>query len=265
MDLELQDKVCVVTGATMGIGRATAGIFAAQGAKLVVTARTADKLESSAEAIRAESGAQIHTVLCDITKDADVENLVSEIRSRFGRIDVLINNAAGVIPTGDFFSISNEQFLTGWNEKLQSHIRTCKAILPIMQEQKSGVIVNILGLAHRQPNPGYLAVGASNAALANVTKTLADMGAPHGVRVLAVAPAGVRTERWERLMKGRAESEGKTLQQIEQDIFARLPFGRMAEPEEMGNVICFLASPKASYMSGCIIPVDGNTSVGLYI
>lgn len=265
MDLGLKGKVCIITGSTLGIGRATASIFAEQGAKLVVTGRTRETLEHCAESIRKETGATVYPITCDITKDADVDNLVSETLKEYGQIDVLVNNAAGVIPTGNFFDISNDQFLTGWNEKLQGHIRTCKATLPIMQKQHSGVIINILGLAHRQPNPGYLAVGASNAALANVTKTLADMGAPNGVRVLAVAPAGVKTERWERLMTGRAASEGKTLQQIEAETFARLPFGRMAEPEEMGNVICFLASPKASYMSGCIIPVDGNTTVGVYI
>ena len=265
MDLELKNKVCIITGATMGIGEATARIFAEQSAKLVVSARNVDRLENYAKSLRAETDATVEPIACDITVDSDVDNLVAQTIDKFGRIDVLVNNAAGVVPTGEFTSISNDQFLAGWNEKLQAHIRCCKAVLPVMQNQQSGVIINILGLALRQPHPGYLAVGASNAALANITKTLADIGAPNGVRVLAVAPAGVMTERWQRLMAGRAETEGKTLQQIEQETFAQLPFKRMAEPEEMGNVICFLASPKASYMSGCIIPVDGNSTVGVYL
>jgi 3-oxoacyl-[acyl-carrier protein] reductase len=249
----------------MGIGRATAEIFAEQGANLVIAARALDRLEDSAASLAAKVRVAVHPVKCDITSDDDVDYLVSETLQKFGRIDVLVNNAAGVIPTGDFTDISNDQFLHGWNEKLQAYIRTCKAILPTMIKQGGGVMVNVLGLAQRQPHPGYMAVGASNAALANVTKSLADIGAPHGVRVLGIAPAGVKTERWDRLMTGRAKTEGKTLQQIETEMFAQLPFGRMAEPEEMGNVICFLASPRASYMSGCIIPVDGNSTVGVYI
>lgn len=265
MDLHLKDKVCIITGATMGIGRATANVFAEQQAKVVITARNADTLAETAKAISGQTGATVYPVTCDITKDQDVDNLVSETLRQFGRIDVLVNNAAGVIPTGEFTSISNDQYLRGWNEKLQGHIRTCKAILPTLQKQKSGVIVNVLGLAHRQPNPAYLAVGASNAALANITKALANIGAPSGVRVLAVAPTAVFTERGQRLMKSRAEVAGKTFEQIERETVAALPFGRMAKPEEMGDVICFLASPRASYLSGCIIPIDGNASVGLYI
>jgi 3-oxoacyl-[acyl-carrier protein] reductase len=265
MDLELTDKVCIITGATMGIGEATARIFAEQSAKLVISARNVDRLANCADSLQTETGATVEAIASDITSDSEVDKLIEKTLDKFGRIDVLINNAAGVVPTGEFTSISNDQYLSGWNEKLQAHLRCCKAVLPIMQDQQGGVILNVLGLALRQPHPGYLAVGASNAALANITKTLADIGAPDSVRVLAVAPAGVMTERWQRLMAGRAETEGKTLQEIEQETYAQLPFKRMAEPEEMGNVICFLASPKASYMSGCIIPVDGNSTVGVYL
>lgn len=262
MDLGLQDRVVIVTGATKGIGRATAHVFAEEGARVVVTARSREALDSLA----GELGPAVAlAVSCDVTVDASVEALVGTVLDRLGRIDVLVNNAAGAMPAGDFLDVSNDAFLEGWNQKLQPHMRVSRAVLPAMQRTRSGCIVNVLGAAMRNPRASYLAVGIANAALANFTRSLAELGAPHGVRAVAVSPTGVQTERWERLLALRAPAEGKTVAQLQAETDAALPFGRMARPEEVADTICFLASRRASYISGSVVTVDGASTAGVYL
>ncbi|RLA03046.1 MAG: hypothetical protein DRQ54_11295, partial [Gammaproteobacteria bacterium] len=155
-------------------------------------------------------------------------------------------------------------WLSGWNQKLQCYVRTVQAIYPIMQRQGGGRIVNVVGTAARNPKASYMAVGMSNAALINFNKALADRGAADNILAVGVAPSGVRTGRWERLTKGRAEGEGKTQEQLQAEIDATLPLGRMASPEELGDVICFMASSRASYISGTVITVDGASTQGVF-
>lgn len=261
MDLGLRDQVVVVTGASKGIGRATAEVFAQEGARVVLTARSADALDAAASAI----GPAALGLVCDVTDDASVDALVENVVGRFGRIDVLVNNAAGAMPGGDFLNISNAQFLDGWNQKLQAHIRVSRAVLPVMQRQRAGCIVNVLGTAMRNPKASYLQVGAANAALANFTRSLAELAAASGLRAVAVAPSGVTTDRWERLMAMRAPAEGKTVAQLQAEVDASLPLGRMARPQDIADAICFVASARASYISGSVVTVDGASTTGVYL
>lgn len=264
MDLGLQDKVVILTGATKGIGRAAADAFAAEGARLALGARTASDLDQTAQELTARNGAQVVTSPCDVTVDADVQRLVDTAMEAYGRVDVLVNNGAGKLPAGEFLDISSEQWLEGWNQKIQSYIRCVQAVFPIMETQRGGRIINVVGTAARNPKHSYMAVGMSNAALINFTKSLADRGAPHGILVAGVAPSGVLTERWTRLIAARAAAEGKTAEQLQAESDAGFPLGRMGNPEELGDVICFTASPRASFISGSIITVDGNSTQGVF-
>ena len=264
MDLQLKDKVVLVTGGTKGIGFAAATTFANEGAQLIITASTDQSLQLAASKIENSCGVQPDTYLCDVTSDEAVTNLAATLKAKYGRVDVLVNNAAGKLPTGDFLNIDSQVWLDGWNQKLQCYVRMVQAIFPIMQTQGGGRIVNVVGTAARNPKASYMAVGMTNAALINFNKTLADRGAADNILVVGVAPSGVRTERWERLTKGRAEGEGKSQPQLQAEIDATLPLGRMAEAEEIGDVICFMASPRASYISGSIIIVDGNSTQGVF-
>ncbi len=265
MDLELRGKVVIVTGASQGIGRATAIAFAKEGARLVLSARGLEGLQEVSRLALDSGAAEVEIVQCDVTVDADVERLMSSAIERFGHIDVLVNNAAGRIPGGEFMEITNEMWLNGWNQKLQCHIRACRAVFPIMRDQKSGVIVNILGTAARNPEIGYMAVGITNAGLYNFNKSFADYCAPHGIRVVGVAPSNTVTDRWMRLMSLRAPAEGKTLEQLIEEISKSLPLGRMGKPEDIADAVCFASSARASYICGSVITVDGDCTHGVYL
>ena len=266
MNLKLAGKVVVITGASQGIGMACALTFAGEGARLLLAARGADGLYGRGDGgqRRGRAGSchrhlRRYRGLRRGTSDGHRPG------QRFGRIDVLVNNAAGKLPAGDFTDISNDAWLAGWNQKLQCHIRACRAVYPIMREQKSGVIVNVLGTAARNPKASYMPVGISNAALFNFTKSFADLCAPQGIRVVGVAPSGVTTDRWTRLINARAPAEGKTPEQLQAEIDAALPLGRMAYPQDVADAICFAASARAAYICGSVITVDGNSTQGVYL
>lgn len=264
MDLQLSNRRIVLTGATRGIGRACAETLAQEGAHLLLSARHQAALDALASELRDRYGVTVHTCACDITDDASVTALFDDAAAKMGGVDVLINNAAGRVPAGDFLAIDNPAWLEGWNQKLQAYIRCCRAVMPLMTDAGAGVIVNVVGTAARNPKASYMPVGISNAALINFTKSLADYGAPHGVRAVAVAPAAVRTDRWTRLTEARAEAEGKTPQALQAEIDATLPFGRMAEPDDIADVVCFVASARARHIAGSVVTVDGNATQGVF-
>lgn len=264
MDLGLKDKVVVLTGASQGIGVAAATAFAKEGARLLIAARNLEPLEQLANTLKTTTGSQVEVQSCDVTLDEDVSQLIKTAVDHYGRIDVLVNNGAGKIPAGDFLKISSAEWLEGWNQKIQAYVRTCQAVYPQMRDQGGGQIINVLGTAARNPKYSYMAVGMSNAALVNFTKSLADMGAKDNIRSVGVAPSGVMTERYLRLIKGRSEAEGKTPEALEQEMLSSFPMGRLAEPEELGDVICFAASERASYISGTVITVDGTSTGGVF-
>jgi NAD(P)-dependent dehydrogenase (short-subunit alcohol dehydrogenase family) len=263
MELELRDRVALVTGASKGIGRAIALALASEGARVALCARDPARLEFAAAEIRTKTGAAVCSLPADLSTLDGVRRAVETAHGHFGRIDILVNNA-GAIRAGDFLTIQDEQWTEDWNLKLLGYIRMARAVFPIMQGQGGGRIINVIGAAARNPSPTYLVGGAANAALVNFTKGLADLGARWNILVSAVSPAATRTERWESLLRKQAEAEGKTIEEARTEKEGAYPLGRIALPEDIADLVCFLASPRASFLTGICITVDGGSTRGVY-
>jgi 3-oxoacyl-[acyl-carrier protein] reductase len=263
MNLELDDKVVVVTGASRGIGRAIALGMAAEGARVVAVARDKAALDTLATEARGRSHRDAIAIGADLSRLSEVERVVEEAKRACGRIDVLVNNA-GAIRGGNFLDIPDGQWLDDWSLKLMGYIRMARAVFPIMQAQGAGRIINVVGAAARNPTSTYLTGGAANAALVNFTKGLADLGAECGVLVTAVSPAATRTERWDQLMEQQAKASGKTVAELRAAAEAPFKLGRIATPEDIADVVCFLASARASFITGICITVDGGATRGVY-
>ena len=260
MDLGIKDRVALVTGASRGIGRAVALALAAEGARVVACARDAGALGK----LTAEIGPGAAAVPGDLSRLAEVERVVTAARERFGRIDILVNNA-GAIRAGDFLSTPDAQWTEDWSLKLLGYIRMARAVFPVMRAQGGGRIVNVVGAAARNPTPGYLAGGAANAALVNFTKGLADLGAESGILVTAVSPAATRTERWDTLQAQQAAATGKSLAEVQAQALAPYKLGRIASPEDVAGLVCFLASERAAFLTGICVTVDGGATRGVYL
>ena len=263
MNLELTGKVAVVTGASKGIGRAIALGLAAEGARVVAVARDTAAIDKVVAEARDRGGRASLGISADLSQLSEVEQMVATARRECGRIDVLVNNA-GAIRGGAFLDIPDAQWIEDWNLKLLGYIRVARAVFPVMQGQGGGRIVNVVGAAARNPTAAYLTGGAANAALVNFTKGLADLGAESNILVTAVSPAATRTERWDSLMEQQARASGKTVAEMRAAAEAPYRLGRIATPEDIADVVCFLASARASFITGICITVDGGATRGVY-
>jgi 3-oxoacyl-[acyl-carrier protein] reductase len=264
MELGLKGKTVLVTGGSKGIGRATARAMAAEGARVMICSRSAPALEEAAGAIRRETGQAVEIVTTDLSRLEGVESAAAAAVQRLGRLDVLVNNA-GAIKGGDFLAIPDDEWMTGWSLKLLGYIRMARAVLPQMRTQGGGRIVNVVGMAARNPATTYMMGGAANAALINFTKALADLGAPSNILVTAVSPGPVKTDRWDSLQRQQAAAAGKDLETFVKEQNGNFPLGRIALPEEVADLVCFLASDRASFLTGIAITVDGGISRGVYL
>ena len=253
---DLEGKTALVTGGGKGIGRAISQALAAKGAKVVVNYRS-DK-GAAEETASSLPGGTAHQA--DVGDPAQVEAMVKAI----GRVDILVNNA-GAIKGGDFLTTPDEEWLKCWSLKLLGYIRVAREVLPHMQRQGSGRIVNVVGAAARNPAVTYMMGGTANAALINFTKALADLGAPSGVLVTGVSPGPVKTERWDSLMAQQAKAANQDVADYVRERGQELPLRRIALPEEVADVVCFLASERASFLTGITITVDGGITRGVYL
>ena len=263
MELGIRGKTALVTGSSRGIGRAVALGLAAEGARVAICARDSGVLDDAAGEIRRRGGAEVVTVAADLSRLDEVDRVVEAVLGRFGGIDILVNNA-GAIRGGDFLKTPDEQWIGDWNLKLLGYIRMARAVFPIMQSQGGGRICNVVGAAARNPTSTYLAGGAANAALVNFTKGLADLGAPSNILVTAVSPAATRTERWDSLMVQQAVAAGRSVEEYRADAERKYPLGRLARAEDIADLVCFLVSARASFITGVCITVDGGSTRGVY-
>jgi NAD(P)-dependent dehydrogenase (short-subunit alcohol dehydrogenase family) len=262
MELGLRGKTAVVTGASKGIGRAIARALAAEGVDLAICARTAADIARAAAEIADATGTAVHPLAADLSEAGGIARFAAFATERLGRVDILVNNA-GAIPGGTIDSLDDETWRRAYDLKLWGYIRLTRALLPGMRARGTGAIVNIIGNAGRQPSPAYIAGGPANAALMNFTKGLAADVGRDGIRVNAINPGPIRTERHVTLTAAQARTRGITIEEAERDAARGIPLGRIGTPEEVAAVAVFLASDAAAFVHGAIIPVEGGATLGV--
>ena len=257
MELALRGKIAIITGASEGIGRATARALAAEGVQLTVCARRAEPLHALARELEQTHGVAVVAVPVDLSSEAGIAELTAAHEARFGALDILINNA-GSIRAGSLLSKPEAQWHEDFALKFWGYVRLTRAVWPLLVARGNARVLNVIGSAGRQPSAGYIAGGAANAGLMNLTKALGDEGAPHGILVNAINPGPVRTARWQSLMQRQAAERGIGVTALEAEQLAHVPLRRAAEPEEIAAAAVFFCSAAASYITGTTLQVDGG-------
>src|SRR6185503_7521156 len=249
MDLGLKGKIALVAAASRGLGRAVAEELAAEGAMLVLCSRKADAISQTASEIAQASGAEVLALAADVSKAEDVATLVRSGIERFGRIDILVTNAGGP-PAGSFESFSPEQWEAAARLTLFSAVELARNVLPGMKEQRWGRILNITSIAVKQPVENLMLSNSLRAAVTGFARTLANEVASFGITVNNIMPGYTRTERVEELAAATAKSTGASAEAVRGKWESQIPMGRLGEPREFAALAAFLASDRASYITG---------------
>jgi 3-oxoacyl-[acyl-carrier protein] reductase len=257
MDLGLKGQAALVTGGSKGIGKAVALGLAQEGVRVTICARDKASLEAAAQAITRATGAEVFQVAGDLTRPDDVQRIVDATAARLGRIDVLVNNA-GAAPGGEILDLTEEDWQKALQLKFMGYVRCIKAVIPHMQRQGGGRIVNIVGNDGVKPIGIELSPSAANAADLAMTVALAEQYGRQNILVNAINPGPVATERWGQLISGIARMRRISVEEAQGRAERSIPLGRICTPEEVANVAVFVASPRASFMNGAIITLDGG-------
>lgn len=250
MDLGLRGKVALVTGGSKGIGRATAVILAEEGCDVILVARNADALKAAADVVRGNAQVQVRTIEADLSKQSELERVAASVEA----LDVLVNNA-GAIPSGALSDVDDARWRAAWDLKVFGYIGLSRALYPVLRERR-GVIVNIIGAAGERFDPGYIAGAAGNASLMAFTRALGKQAVRDGMRVVAINPGPVETDRMATMLKFQANKQfGDETRWAE---FTKgMSYGRAAAPEEIAAAAAFLASPRSAYTTGTVLTIDG--------
>ena len=262
MDLGLKDRVAVVTGGSRGIGKACAKEMLAEGATVVLVSKNPDINAAAVRDLDKVHPDRVLGVPTDLTDDAAIAAMVTQVAERHGRIDVLVNSAATVIPQ-DFFKMGDGQLTSLLDQKFNPAARCIRHAVPHMRRRKWGRIINISGLAGRQPHFTVVPAALNNSAMLNLTKALAAELAKDNILVNAVVPYIIDTERQEETMREWAQMTGQAEAEVRKQRVSRLPVGRMGRPDEVAGVVAFMASERSSYVVGTAWYVDGGGSMTL--
>jgi 3-oxoacyl-[acyl-carrier protein] reductase len=252
MELNLKDKVAIVTGTSRGIGKAIAQILSAEGMKLTLAARS--PLDEFSASLPTES----LPLSIDLCFPDSASQVVDAALQKFGAIDLLVNNA-GATKRGDFLTLTDEEWADGYALKFFGAMRLSRMVWPHLVKRNGGII-NIIGVGGRTGSAEFAIGGSVNAALMNLTKVLADRGVKEGVRVNAINPGSIATERLQTRIKTFAKEKNLSPEDATLQMAKNLNIARFGEAEEIARAVAFLASPQSSYIQGAILDVDGGAT-----
>lgn len=256
MDLGLQGRVALVTGGSKGIGKASALGLACEGADVAICARGKELLERVAGEISQQTGRAVLPIVADLTREDDARRFVEAAVRHFGRLDILVN-CAGSSPGGSLQHLSEHDWMQSLNLKFMGYVRTTKAAVEMMKGRGWGRIINVIGNDGIKPIYFEITPGAANAAGINFTLAIAEELAPYGITVNAINPGPVDTERWWGLVRTMAREKGISEGEASQQAIKSIPLGRLCTAEEVAHMVVFLASERASFVTGALISMDG--------
>ncbi len=264
MDLGIRGRAAIVTGASRGIGRESARQFLEEGVRVLICGRNAGTLEKTRAELAKQTGGEVHAVVADMTKEADIARLVETAKQTFGTVDILINNA-GQMYSGRFAAITDAGLKEQFETKIFGFLRAIRLVYPIMKAQKWGRIVNIIGGAGKEPDPYMFGSGITNSGLLNITKSLSTEFGEDNVLVNAICPGWVATNLWERNAEGlKQDLQVKTEAEARRLAARKNSLNRFGKPEELANAIVFLCSERSSYITGVSLNLDGGRLKGLW-
>ena len=262
MDLGLKGKTALLTGASRGLGFATAKILAQEGVRIAINARDEDTLSAAGDEL-AQFGSDVISLPGDLTDPDKPQHIVMAALAVFGGIDLLFTNAGGPPPAA-FEEVDDAAWMRGIDLSFMSHVRLIRAALPALRRSETPSVLTVTSISIKQPIPNLVLSNSIRAATAGLTKTLALELGHEGIRFNSILPSWTHTERVEQLMADRAARNDTSLEAEVQAQNEQSPLGRMATPEEFGRAAAFLLSPAASYITGVMLPVDGGAYKGLF-
>jgi 3-oxoacyl-[acyl-carrier protein] reductase len=257
MDLRLKGSVALVSGASQGMGRAIALGFAREGAKVVICARGEAALKEAAESIRRETGSEVLELPADMSRADDIQRFVAQGAERFGRVDVLVTNAGGP-PPGEFMKFTDKDWEAAFNLSFMSALRLIRECVPHMQKAGGGRIINIQSYSIKEPIPGLALSNAVRSSVVGLSKTLANELGKDKILINTVCPGRIDTDRANKLVEARAQRMSRPADEIKKQLEAEVPLGRYGKPEEVADLVVFLGSDRASYITGTTLLIDGG-------
>jgi 3-oxoacyl-[acyl-carrier protein] reductase len=261
MDLQLKEKCALVTGASRGLGFATALTLAREGCRIAINSRDESKVRAAAEAIHAETGSQTVALVGDVSQASAAERLVKSAAVELGGLDLLFTNAGGP-PAGGFESFDDGAWQSAIDLSFTSHVRLIRAALPYLRKSAAPSVLTLTSMSVKQPIANLVLSNSIRAATVGLTKSLALELGKDGIRFNSILPGWTETERVHELMAFRAKKAGTTVEQEIAKQAAESPLGRLGQPEEFANAAVFLLSPAASYITGVMLTVDGGMFKG---
>ena len=262
MDFGLKGKRALVLAASRGLGYASALGLAREGCKLVICSRDQARIEAAADAIRKETGADVKALVADVSSASEAKRLVDAAVSAYGGLEIVVHNAGGP-PAGETLQMTEEQWQKAFEQNLLSFTRIVGAAAPEMKKAGYGRVLTIASASIKQPIPNLALSNALRAGVWGIAKTLSRELAPQGILVNVIAPGRIDTERIAELDQANAQKSGKSVEDVRKASIGGIPLGRLGRPEELANLVVFLASQAGSYITGQAITVDGAAGTAL--